>query len=141
MNRELGRIRIELARPGSVVDGAVDIAGSGEGATGVAVTLRPTRSAFDQALVSGGGFVMTAAIAEQPRAKVGDRLLPRLQLQGSAGAVDRILVLPAIKKSLPEPAIKGCAFVVGELAFEQIEAARRQLARSDPTLQAGTLCR
>ena len=90
---------------------------------------RPSGTAFDQPLIGRRGLVVMPAIAEQPRAKIGDRLALRLQLESRAGAVEGRLGLTAVKKCLAQSAIKGGAVAV---AKRRIRARRRGTMSRSP---------
>ncbi len=136
MNRVLGCIRLDRDCRGGVLNGAVDLARDGERTAGMAVPGGPTRAAFQKAFIGRRRLFVARAIAEQPGAEIDDRLAPWSKPKSGAGALDRLVVLPAVIKCFSQPTIKTGALGVGQAAIAQIGARRFELAAGDRPLDA-----
>jgi hypothetical protein len=136
VNSELKRVRFEFARPGGVLDRAIEVARCGKRAAGVAMPGPPSRAAFNQAFIGRRRRFVMPTIAEQPRTKIGCRLMPRAQFKGSAGAVEGVFGAAAVIKCFAQSTIKSGSLMAGKLVLAQLGATRCQIARGDRTFQA-----
>ena len=111
------------SRPDRVKNRAIDLSHNGERTAHVAVPLRPSGTMLQQPLIGGRRLLMALAIAEQPRAEIGDRLLSGLQSKGGAGAIERFLTPIAVVESLAQTAIERSPLVVRHFALAEHDAA------------------
>jgi hypothetical protein len=119
MKSELVRARIEIAGPLAVIDGAVEQAGDGAGAAGVAVPSGPLRAYFQQALIDHRCLFVQPGIAEYPSAQIGDFFCLRLRPESDAGIRDRFVAFALMKQRLAEPAAVHCPFMLATSTFHE----------------------
>src|SRR5437762_6860408 len=94
----------------------------------------PARQVRDQPFISGGGFGMAAAIAEQPGAAMRDVAIVGGDCEGAAAAFERLLAAPGMEQRLGGAAIQrrgGCAaaLVQPEIADTCVELSGPQQGR------------
>ena len=89
---------------------------------------------LEQPLIGGRRLLMALAIAEQPRAEIGDRLLSGLQSKGGAGAIERFLTPITVVESLAQTAIERGPLVVRHFALAEHDAAGIEVSGAQRTL-------
>ena len=80
----------------------------------MAMTGSPAGPQFEQPFIGCCRLMVVPAIAEQPRAAIGNGFAMWLEIERSARAVDSVGVLPAVIKCLAQPAIKRSALIGGK---------------------------
>ena len=137
VHRKLARAGFEVARPDGVEDRPIELARDRERAARVAMPVSPSGAAFDQPLIGRRRLVMAPAIAEQPGAEIGDRLLLRLQLEGDPGAVDGGLAPIAVIEGFAQAAIQRRQLAGGQLAAAERVTAGIELAGAQRLMKGG----
>src|SRR5271169_2801975 len=128
MHRKFERGGLDLARPDGVENRAIDLSGDGERAARMAMPGRPSGTMLEQALIGRRRFLIAFAIAEQPGAEIGDRLLLGLQPEGGARAIERFLTPIVVVESFAQTAIERGPLDAGHFALAEHDAAGIEIA-------------
>ena len=140
VDREFERAGLDLACLAGVKDRPIGLPRDGKRAARMAMSFRPSGTAVEQAPIGRRRLLMALAIAEQPRAEIGNPGLLGLQRKGGAGAVDRFLAPVAVIERLAQPAIQRGALILGQFAPAEDVAAGIEIAGAQLPLKGGAIC-